>query len=345
MNMKTLIVDRNAEISIKEIPIPRYTTRQALVKTVSCGVCGSDLKLIELAFKGFPKESYPLMLGHEGVGRVVAVGSQVVSYKLGDLVLLPFTDADPKLYGTLQSAWGAFSEYGIVNDAAAYPEGAVPDVAYAQQVIPPDIDPVDAAMIVTFREVLSNIKYFGIKKEDSVVVFGSGPVALTFIRFMNLLGIKAVVSIVRNEYKKELTLRQGAAYSLDSTKCDIAAEIRKIYPQGVQYVLDAVGSPAVINQAMGLIADRGEILCYGVPAVEQMQIDWSTAPYNWKLNFQQMPSKREEAEQFDCVVKWIREGTVNLKDYISDYFEFSDILTAFEKLKNHKISKKAIIKY
>lgn len=345
MNMKTLVVDQDAGMFVKEIPVPRYTPKQALVKTVSCGICGTDLKLAELSFKGFPRKAYPLMLGHEGVGRVVAVGSQVVSFKPGDLVLLPFTDADPELYGSLNSAWGAFSEYGVVNDAAAYADGTAPEVAFAQQILPSGIDPVDAAMIVTFREVLSNIKYFGIKEGDDVVVFGSGPVALTFIKFMSLLGVKNIVAIVRNDYKRELALRHGAADALDSTKCDIAGEVGKIFAGGAQYVLDAVGSPEIVNQAMNLIADRGEILCYGVPAVEQMRLDWSPAPYNWKLNFQQMPSKKDEAEQYNRVLKWISEGKVDLKDYISDYFEFSEILTAFEKFKNHKITKKAIIKY
>lgn len=343
--MKTLVVDGNAGISLMEIPLPRYTSRQALVRTVSCGICGTDLKLLEQSFKGFPEETYPLMLGHEGVGCVVAVGSDVTSFKIGDRVLLPFTDSDPERYSGLQSAWGAFSEYGVVNDAAAYPAGEAPEVAYAQQIVPPDIDPVDAAVIVTFREILSNIKYFGIQPEDPVVVFGSGPVALIFVKCMNLLGIRKVAVVVRSTFKKELMHGQGAAYVLNSTECNVASEVRKLFPGGVPYVLDAVGSPAVVNQAMELLSDRGEILCYGVPSVEHMQIDWSRAPYNWKLNFQQMPSKQEEGEQYGRVLNWIREGKISLRDYISDYFDFSDILTAFQRLKDHKISKKAIIKY
>ena len=313
MNMKTLVVDRDAKIFVKEVPLPRYTSKQALVRTVSCGICGTDLKLAELSFKGFPREAYPLMLGHEGVGRVVEVGSEVVSFQPGDVVLLPFTEDDPELYGDLHSAWGAFSEYGVVSDAAAYAPGTAPEAAYAQQVVPPGIDPVDAAMIVTLREVLSNIKYFGIKERDRVVVFGSGPVALTFLKLMRLRGIRNTIAVVRSDYKKELAFQAGAAYVLDSTKCEVAVEVRRIFSGGARYVLDAVGSPEILSQAMALIADRGEILCYGVPAVDRMRLDWSGAPYNWKLNFQQMPSKKEEAEQYACVLKWIREGKIRLR--------------------------------
>ena len=98
-------------------------------------------------------------------------------------------DPDPDLYPGLGSAWGAYSEYAVVHDAAAYEEGTAPECAYGQTILPEDVDPVDGAMIVTLREVLSSIKRFGIKAGSSVAVFGCGPVGLTFIRFMSLLGV------------------------------------------------------------------------------------------------------------------------------------------------------------
>jgi threonine dehydrogenase-like Zn-dependent dehydrogenase len=255
--LKTLIVNKDGSLAVKEIPIPHYNSKQALLKTVSCGICGTDSKLIHFGFKGFPKDVYPIMLGHEGVGEVVEVGSEVTSFKVGDFVLLPFNDPDAELYGDLGSGWGAYSEYGVVNDPAAFKKGEVPEVAYAQQIVPKDIDPVDAAMLITLREVLSNIKYFGIKSTDSVVVYGSGPVALTFIKFMNLLGITHLVAIARSEEKVKNVLEHGAAKALNSRECDVVKEIRKLYPDGVDYVLDAVGSPDIINQGMELIRDRG----------------------------------------------------------------------------------------
>jgi L-iditol 2-dehydrogenase len=343
--LKTLIVNQDGSLEVKEIPIPKYNEKQALVKTVSCGICGTDTKLIEFGFKGFPKEVYPIMLGHEGVGQVVEVGSEVTSYQVGDIVLLPFNDPNKELYGSLGSGWGAYSEYGVVNDKAAYPEGEIPEVAYAQQVVPGDIDPVDAAMLITLREVLSNIKYFGINKNDSIVVFGSGPVALTFIEFMSLLGIGPIIAIVRSEEKRKNVLDHGATYAFNSREGDVAEYIRTICPQGVKYVLDAVGSTEIVNQAMELICDRGEILCYGVSLESKMQLDWSKAPYNWKINYQQMPSKLEESLAYDQILEWIRTGKINLKNYISDYFKFDDILMAFDKLAKHEIVKKGIITY
>ena len=63
------------------------------------------------------------------------------------------------------------------------------------------------------------------------------------------------------------------------------------------------------------------------------------------LQFQQFPSKVEEGEATDQVMQWIRDGVIDLKDYISDYFDFENILDAFEKLEKREISKKGIIVY
>ena len=74
---------------------PRYNECQALVKTIACGMCGTDIKLIHRTFKGFPESVYPIMLGHEGVGEVVEVGSKVKGLKVGDKVLLPLCGSCP----------------------------------------------------------------------------------------------------------------------------------------------------------------------------------------------------------------------------------------------------------
>lgn len=344
--MKTLVVNKDGGLEVREIPKPRYTEKQALVKMISCGICnGTDAKLIHRTFKGVEADQYPLMLGHEGVGEVVEVGSEVKGYKVGDKVLLPFVDPDPEIYGELGSAWGAYGEYGVVHDVQAYPEGAAPECAYAQTVIPDYVDPVDAAMIVTLREVLSSIKRFGIKENNSIAVFGCGPVGLTFIRFLSILGVHPIIAFDRFDDKVEEALSKGADYAFNSCNCDPKEEIRKICPDGVQFVLDAVGLLPLINDSMEYLCDSGKMCCYGIAPKCSMELDWSKAPYNWQLHFQQFPSKVEEGEANNQVLAWIKSGIIDLKDYISDYIPFENILEGFEKLERREIKKKGIVVY
>lgn len=348
-HMKTLVVDKDGKLSVQTCPIPSYNECQGLVKTISCGICnGTDSKLIHGTFKGFSKEMYPLMLGHEAVGRVIEVGEKVTSFKVGDIVLLPF--AGP--LGGFECGWGSYSEYGVVCDSQAFIDSGVskdsdqfPECAFAQTVVPEDIDPVKASMIITLREVLSSIKRFGICENQSVVVFGCGPVGLTFIKFLNLLGVSPIISVDIIEEKLQSALKNGADYIFYAKDPQLAEKIKEISPKGVQFVIDAFGSSDIINQSMPLLKDQGKICCYGISSNTKAQIDWTNAPYNWQLQFQQFPSKLEEGLANKQVLDWIKEGIINLDDYISDIFDFKDILEAFKKVEAKQISQKCIIRY
>jgi threonine dehydrogenase-like Zn-dependent dehydrogenase len=348
--MKTLVVDEKGVLSVKEVSMPVIGEYQALVKMIACGMCnGTDTKLIQGKFKGFTyQKDYPLMLGHEGVGRVVEIGAKVSGYKIGDIVLLPF--ADP--IDGINTAWGAFSEYCVVLDDKALAEAGyavgseyLPEFPFAQSIVPADIDPVDAVMIITFREVLSSVKTFGIGANESVAIFGCGPVGMTFIRIMSLLGVNPIIAFDVDESKLDAAIANGADYVFNNKKIDAAMCVREICPGGVDYVIDAVGVLEIINQAFEMIRDRGRICCYGISSKSAMELDWSAAPYNWNICFQQMPSKLEEGEAQTQILSWLRNGAISLKDYISDYVEFKDIIKAFKRLEQGEIKQKCIITF
>ena len=249
--MKTVIADRNGRLSMAEVGMPKPEPWQALTRTIANGICGTDATLIKGKFKGMPLDIYPVMLGHENVGEVVRVGEAVKSYKVGDRVILPFVDEDRENVGPYGSAWGAMCQYCVVNDAAALPEGVKSEVAPAQKVLPKDIDPVDAVMLVTFREVLSAVQYFGIRPGDPVVVIGAGPVGLAFLKMCKLSGASRVIAVVRNEEKARNAAEIGADVVLNSSKVDVKDRVRVLVPGGVPHVIDAVGSRAVINPHLG----------------------------------------------------------------------------------------------
>ena len=95
--MKALIVDGEGRLSVEEISMPQIGPCQALVKMESCGVCnGTDRKMIHRTFKNF--HTYPAILGHEGVGKVVKTGEFVENLHVGDRVLLPFLEEEADGY-------------------------------------------------------------------------------------------------------------------------------------------------------------------------------------------------------------------------------------------------------
>ena len=87
--MKALAVTAEHELKVVEVPYPILQDDCVITKTLSCGVCnGTDMKIIHGKFKGMSQ--YPLLLGHEAIGEVIAVGKKVKQWKVGDWVTLPF---------------------------------------------------------------------------------------------------------------------------------------------------------------------------------------------------------------------------------------------------------------
>ncbi len=341
--MKSYVVYPGGKCKIEEMPMPVYDDYSALVKMESCGVCnGTDTKIIHGTFKGV--EDYPVVLGHEGVGRVVELGSKVRHYKVGDLVLMPYWSDVPEGYS---SAWGTYSEYNVVTDAQAMQDdGLVPDeFAWGQNILPGDFDPVSSAMIITFREVLSTMKTFGFAPNKSIAVLGLGPVGLSFVQFARLTGMGPIIAMDLSDEKLELARQRGADAVVNSSREDVVEAVRAVCPDGVDFALDAVGVPEFINTGLSIIKPDAKICVYGISERSTASVDWSRCPYNWTLQFNQFPSKVAESQAHGQIVNWIRLGILNPADYISHVFDFADIAKAFEKIERREPMMKMVVKF
>ncbi len=325
------------------MPMPKIGDYDALVKIESCGVCnGTDTKIIHGKFKGI--DQYPVVLGHEGVGRVVELGAKVKNYKVGDLVLMPYWSDVPEGYS---SGWGTYSEYNIVTDAYAQEADGImaAEFSYGQCKLPANFDPVSSAMIITFREVLSTMKRFGMESNKSLVVLGLGPVGLSFVQFAKLSGMGPIVAIDISDEKLELAKKRGADLVINSKTTDVVTAVKEFIPEGVDFALDAVGVNSFINTALEIIKPDAKVCVYGISEVMNQNVDWSKCPYNWTLHFHQFPSKKAESEAHAQVCSWIEAGILDPNDYISHVFDFEDIDKAFDKIEKREPMMKMVIKF
>lgn len=345
--MRGLVVFEDGSARIKEMPRPEIGEYQALVRVLSGGLCGTDLKILHNKLKFF--ENYPTILGHEGVGEVVEVGSKVRSFAPGDHIILPYIFQEKT--GEYYSTWGAFAEYAVAGDAdALYEDGYQVDnkiffdFYHAQRKIPKELDPIGACMIVTFREVYSAIKHLGLKKDENIVVYGAGPVGLTFIKFLKLIGMYVICVDIRDD-KMEQAKAMGADLVFNSTKTDIVAEMKQLYPDGIDNTLDAAGVTKLINTSLKIIKNRGKICVYGVTPNNTETIDWEASPYNFSIAFNQWPEKMEEAEVHEEIIAWMLEGKLNGMEFISDVFDFDDSEKAVELFESGKMLKKIALRF
>ena len=333
--MKGLIVKNNGEVKIaNDIPEPKIGPYDALVETVACGMCnGTDLKIIEGHFKGF--DTYPCVLGHEPVGIVREVGEKVISYKKGDHVLRSMLIDTPSYY----SGWGSFAEYGTVSDYKAMVNNGVPDIFIghmAQQVIPQEFDPNKAVMIITFKEVLSGLKRFGVTEGMTVLINGCGPVGLSMVRLCKILGVGKLIVSEIDEERLAIADKLGADITLNPMKDDIEAVIKSKFEQGLDLFIDAVGRNDLINLGLKLVKFNGKVGVYGIAPNCKAEINWENAPYNWDIHFVQWPTFDEEAAVHDRIVEYIRCGALKLEDFVTHIMPLEDFNKGLDLIKSKK---------
>lgn len=252
--MKGLVVEAAGKICLREdLPLPEIDAYQVLCRNVGCGICnGTDMQLIngQMSFI-----QYPFVLGHEAVGQVVAVGEKVRSFQEGDYIL---RSALPGLPGC-HSFWGGFAEYGVADDyAARLADHAGADIETStRQLVPAGIDPVEATMLITLKEVASALHRLRLQPGQNVVVAGCGPVGIAMAALAKCMGAGKVVLAGHHPARIAAAKRLGADLAFDTREQPLADTVRGYMPEGVDLYIDAVGNPNLLMDGMRLIRQEG----------------------------------------------------------------------------------------
>ncbi len=334
-------------VEIVEIPKPTLGPYDAVVKTEVSFLCNAtDRKLIEGHFPGV--ENYPLLLGHESVGIIDSIGKKVTSFKPGDRtiggLLLEPTDS------TYFSGWGGFSEYILIRDHQAMVTDGVADGEHGwdelwqiQRVVPEDISPEAAALLCTWREVYAGFSDFQLKEGDDILVFGAGPVGLSFVKFAKSRGLGYVGSVDIFPEKRQKALEMGAdeVFAPDDEKLKNLTESRG---KPLDAVIDAVGKEVIINAALPLVKMAGSVCVYGVIDTPAITVQKHLGPYNFNLLVHQWPTRVWEAAAQDPLCEWLREGKLNASDFISAEYPIAQINDAIETAKSG-LAIKTLLRY
>ena len=334
--MRSVVVAEPNRVEVRQLPNPKPGPYQALVKTDVCAVCNAtDAKVVAGHFPGL--DAYPLVLGHEATGIVEAVGDKVTSFKVGDRLLsgmlFDFGDSG------YASGWGGMSDYTLANDHEAMTADGVADETHGwfechevQNVVPKGISADDAALLCTWREVYSGIEVFGIAPHDRVLVYGAGPVGLSFVKFGRALGWGWTGLVDPLGWKRDLAKKMGAD--------EVFAPDENIARFGkFDVIVDAVGSPKIMNAAVSMIKMEGKICVYGVLGENAFTLDKSTGPYNFNLLIHQWPTRRLERAAMGPLCEWIRAGKLSASEYVTARFPVERINDALAAVKSGNILK------
>jgi threonine dehydrogenase-like Zn-dependent dehydrogenase len=331
--MFSVAVVEPGKVRLVDIPMPVPGPYEARIRTEAACLCNAtDRKLVEGHFPGV--EDYPLLLGHETIGIIDAVGEKVRSFRVGDRVVGGLLLRPP--VSGYASGWGGFSEYiiagdhpAMVEDGAATPDQGWLEVYEIQRRVPAEIPAEAAVLLCTWREVYAAFGDFNLGQGDDILVFGGGPVGLSFIKFARLLGLGYIGLVEPLPEKRQMASRMGA----DATFAPDDPELANLVTargKPLDAVIDAVGKEGIINTALPLVRMAGSVCVYGVIDTPTIQLHKSRGPYNFNLLVHQWPTRWRESAAQEPLCDWLMEGKLSYTEFLSAEYPISRINEALE---------------
>ena len=256
--MRAVIVERPGVVRVDDVPEPEAAPGEVVVRVGACGICGTDVHIVD---GEFPPTKYPVIPGHELGGEIVALGPDVVGWKVGDRVGI-----DPTLNcGTCyycQRGMGNICER-LNGIGTTRPGGFAERVAVPQRTLYPLPDSMTfaaAALIEPVACVVHAFHRLQPQPGDTYLIYGAGPMGLQNAQVARFHGASHVAIVDINPSRLE---RARSVFGFDLVGASLD-EVRHVAPRGFDNVIEATGVTKVAEMAINAVKRRGKLLLFGV---------------------------------------------------------------------------------
>jgi len=261
-------------LEFEERPIPHpEQPDDVLVRIEACGICGTDLNI--LAVPPAHQATPGIVIGHEGVGRVEAVGRGVTGVQPGDRVVIA-----PRL--TCGSC--PYCRRGLDNQCLNYRTiGTTIDGAFAPYLRAPQqalfklgdgVARDDAVFFEPLSCVVGSAARLAVQAGDSVAIIGAGPMGLLYALLYRSLGAGKIIMIDIAPYRLSVAERIGADCVLSPTETDVPKAVQALTGLGADVVVDAVGNQ--LGLAIKLARRGGQVLLFGLRPFDNPMVNQYT---------------------------------------------------------------------
>jgi 2-desacetyl-2-hydroxyethyl bacteriochlorophyllide A dehydrogenase len=252
--VKAAVISAPGQVDVVTVDDPAPGPRQVVVDVAACGLCGTDLHILQGEFA----PTLPVVPGHEFAGTVAEVGSAVTELAVGDRVAV-----DPSLYcfecrycragrNNLCERWAAIG----VSEAGGAAEYAVAPVANCVK-LPEHVRTEDAALIEPLSCAVRGYDVLRAQLAARVLIYGSGTMGLMMLQLGKLTGAATIDVVDLNEDRLATARLLGCTATATT-----AGELDR--PGGWDVVIDATGNAAAIQDGLGRVAKGGTFLQFGV---------------------------------------------------------------------------------
>ena len=328
--MLALVLERKGELSLREFDLPATVGPEDVKIAIhTVGVCGSDVHYYTHGAIGPFVVREPMVLGHEAAGTVIEVGARVKNLKVGDRVCmepgvpnlssratkLGIYNVDPDV-----RFWATPPIHGVLTPEIVHP------AAFTFK-LPENVSFAEGAMVEPFAVGLQAATRARITPGDVGVVIGCGPIGIMTALAALAGGCSRVFISDLSAPKLEIAGQYDGIVPVDITKQSLAAELSQATEGwGADVVFEASGSPRAYQGLFDLVRPGGAVVLVGLP-VEPVAFDVPGAI----VKEARIETVFRYANNFDRAVNLIASGKVDLKPLISDTFDFSDSIAAFER--------------
>ncbi|WP_139415846.1 zinc-dependent alcohol dehydrogenase family protein [Agromyces laixinhei] len=274
--MLATVIHAPRDIRVETVPDPVLSTGgDAIVKVVAACVCGSDL----WPYRGVTPTHEPHRIGHEFVGVVEAIGSDVAGVAVGDFVIAPFYVCDNTCINCRNGVstsclnggwWGSDDRAGAFADGAQGERVRVPLADGTLVVVPGPVGDDEVPGLLTLADVMGTGHHAavsaGVSAGDSVAVVGDGAVGLCAIIAAKRLGATTIIAMSRHPDRQALARRFGATHVVEARGDDGVAGVHELTGGiGADRVLECVGTKESMDQAIRSTRPGGMVGYVGVP--------------------------------------------------------------------------------
>ncbi|MDD5678821.1 MAG: L-threonine 3-dehydrogenase [Kiritimatiellae bacterium] len=316
---------------IDDVPVPTVGINDVLIKIKKTAICGTDVHIYNWDAWSQKTIPVPMVIGHEFVGMIEKVGSNVADFHPGDIVsgeghivcgrcrncLAGRRHLCMKTSGVGVNRTGAFAEYLCIP---------MTNVWYADPKIPLEILSVFDPLGNAVHTALS----FDLLGED-VLITGAGPIGIMAVAIAKHAGARYVVVTDVNPYRLNLARKMGATLALDVRTENVAAAQKKLgMKEGFDVGLEMSGSAAALREMVANMCHGGKMALLGLLPPDA-PIDWNTVIFSM-LQIQGIYG-REMYETWYKMTSMIQSG-LNIAPVITHRFHYTEFQKGFDIMRS-----------
>jgi threonine 3-dehydrogenase len=333
--------ERKEGLWLEEVPRPEYGINDVLIEVLRTGICGTDVHIYNWDAWAQKTIPVPMVVGHEFVGRIVAVGSNVHDFHEGDIVsgeghvvcgrcrncLAGRRHLCKNTQGIGVNRPGAFAQYIALPVSNVWVhESAADDEAGHHSPISRDVQ----SIFDPFGNAVHTALQFDVLGED-VLITGCGPIGCMAVAIAKHAGARFVVATDVNPYRLELAKKMGATVAADvgtQTLADVQKQLGM--KEGFDVGLEMSGNPQAFRDMLANMAHGGKIAMLGIPSGD-MAIDWNLVVFNM-LTIKGIYG-REMYETWYKMTVMLQSG-LKIEPVITHRFGYKDFQKGFDVMRS-----------